>query len=146
MPNRCAGKGIKKYEQTIKGNKKVDTFTTWERKMLNSAEYIALFPNVMIGLYVDHFYVFWLEPVSIDKTKEHMQIYYVGKNSANGEELKELRKQNLKFWKDVMLEDVNAIEGMQNGRSSPAYNGGNFSPVMDQPTHQFHKWVADNVI
>ena len=45
-----------------------------------------------------------------------------------------------------MQEDVNAIEGMQNGRGSPAYNGGNFSPAMDQPTHQFHKWVAENLI
>ena len=26
---------------------------------------------------------------------------------------KELRKENSRFWKDVMLEDVNAIEGMQ---------------------------------
>ena len=24
-------------------------------------------------------------------------------------------------------------------------NGGNFSSVMDNPTHQFHKWVADNL-
>ena len=39
-----------------------------------------------------------------------------------------------------------AIEGMQDGRSSPVYNGGNFSPVMDQPTHQFHKWVANSLI
>ena len=146
LPNRFAGQGSKKYEQPIKGNKKFDIFPNWKKDMLKNSEYIALFPNVMIGLHIDHFYVFWLEPVSIDKTKEHMQIYYVGKNSANGEELKELRKQNLKFWKDVMLEDVNAIEGMQNGRSSPAYNGGNFSPAMDQPTHQFHKWVADNLI
>ena len=45
-----------------------------------------------------------------------------------------------------MLEDISAIEGMQNGRNSPAYNGGNFSPVMDNPTHQFHKWVAGNLI
>jgi len=28
-----------------------------------------------------------------------------------------------------MLEDISAIEGMQEGRSSPVYNGGNFSPV-----------------
>ena len=146
LPNRFAGQGSKKYEQPIKGNKKFDIFPNWKKDMLKNSEYIALFPNVMIGLHIDHFYVFWLEPVSIDKTKEHMQIYYVGKNSANGEELKELRKQNLKFWKDVMLEDVIAIEGMQNGRSSPAYNGGNFSPVMDQPTHQFHKWVANSLI
>ena len=72
----------------------------------------------MIGLHVDHFYVFWLEPLSISKTKEHMEIYYVGNHSANGEELKDLRKENSRFWKDVMLEDVSAIEGMQEGRLS----------------------------
>ena len=100
----------------------------------------------MIGLHVDHFYVFWLEPLAMNKTKEHMQMYYIGQESANGEQLKEMRKQNLKFWKDVMFEDINAVEGMQEGRNSPVYNGGNFSPIMDQPTHQFHKWVAQNLI
>ena len=38
-----------------------------------------------------------------------------------------------------------AIEGMQKGRSSPVYNGGNFSPIMDTPTLMFHKWVATNL-
>ena len=113
--------------------------------VLKNSEYIALFPNVMIGLHIDHFYVFWLEPMTMNATKEHMQMYYVGNESANGDDLKELRKENSRFWKDVMLEDVNAIEGMQKGRSSPAYDGGNFSPIMDQPTHQFHKWVANSL-
>ena len=146
LPNRFAGQGSKKYEQPIQGNKKFNTFPNWKKNMLKNSEYIALFPNVMIGLHIDHFYVFWLEPLSIDKTKEHMQIYYVGNESANGDELKKLRKENARFWKDVMLEDVSAIEGMQKGRCSPIYNGGNFSPIMDQPTHQFHKWVANNLI
>ena len=146
LPNRFAGQGSKKYDQIVKGNKIFDTFPNWEKSMLKNSEYIALFPNVMIGLHVDHFYVFWLEPLAMNKTKEHMQMYYVGEESANGEQLKEMRKQNLKFWKDVMLEDINAVEGMQEGRNSPAYDGGNFSPIMDQPTHQFHKWVAQNLI
>ena len=146
LPNRFAGQGSKKYEQPMKGNKKFDTFPNWDKDWLKNSEYVALFPNVMIGLHVDHFYVFWLEPLSISKTKEHMQMYYIGNNSANGNELKELRKENARFWKDVMLEDVHAIEGMQEGRNSPVYNGGNFSPVMDQPTHQFHKWVANSLI
>ena len=146
LPNRFAGQGSKKYDQIVKGNKIFDTFPNWEKSMLKNSEYIALFPNVMIGLHVDHFYVFWLEPLAMNKTKEHMQMYYVGEESANGEQLKEMRKQNLKFWKDVMLEDINADEGMQEGRNSPVYNGGNFSPIMDQPTHQFHKWVAHNLI
>ena len=45
-----------------------------------------------------------------------------------------------------MLEDIKAIEGMQKGRNSPAYNSGNFSPIMDNPTHQFHRWVATNLM
>ena len=145
LPNRFAGQGSKKYEQLIKGNKKFNSFANWEKNKLKNSEYIALFPNVMIGLHVDHFYVFWLEPLAMNKTKEHMHMYYVGNESANGEYLKELRKENSRFWKDVMLEDISAIEGMQEGRNSPIYNGGNFSPVMDQPTHQFHKWVANSL-
>ena len=146
LPNRFAGQGSSKYQQLIKGNKKFNTFPNWEKNLLKNSEYIALFPNVMIGLHVDHFYVFWLEPLSINKTKEHMQMYYVGKESASNDDLHELRKENARFWKDVMLEDINAIEGMQDGRNSPVYNGGNFSPIMDQPTHQFHKWVANSLI
>ncbi len=146
LPNRFAGQGSNKYEQPVKGNKKFNTFPNWEKTMLKNSEYIALFPNVMIGLHVDHFYVFWLEPLTMNKTKEHMQMYYVGNESANGEEFKELRKENSRFWKEVMLEDVSAIEGMQEGRNSPVYNGGNFSAVMDLPTHQFHKWVAANLV
>ena len=146
LPNRFAGQGSKNYQQLIKGNKKFNTFPNWDKNLLKNSEYIALFPNVMIGLHIDHFYIFWLEPLSINKTREHMQMYYVGDESANGKELHELRKENARFWKDVMLEDINAIEGMQEGRNSPVYNGGNFSPIMDQPTHQFHKWVANSLL
>ena len=146
LPNRFAGQGSKKYEQPVKGNRKFNSFPNWDKSKTKNSEYVALFPNVMIGLHIDHFYVFWLEPIEMNRTREHMQMYYVGKESANGEELKDLRKENSRFWKDVMMEDVSAIEGMQEGRSSPVYNGGNFSPVMDQPTHQFHKWVANSLI
>ena len=53
-------------------------------------------------------------------------------------------KRKTRIWKDVMSDDIKAVEGI--GRNSPVYNGGNFSPVMDNPTHQFHKWVASNLI
>ena len=146
FPNRFAGQGSKKYKQLVKDNKKFNTFKNWNKDFLERSEYIALFPNVMIGLHIDHFYVFWLEPLAVNKTKEHMQMYYIGEESANGKQCKNLRKENSRFWKDVMIEDISAIEGMQEGRNSPVYNGGNFSPVMDSPTHQFHKWVANNLL
>ena len=146
LPNRFAGQGSKKYDQLIKGNKTFNNFKNWPIELSKKSEYIALFPNVMIGLHVDHFYAFWLEPISTNKTKEHLAMYYIGENSANGKELESMRKKNKRFWKEVMSEDIKAIEGMQEGRNSPVYNGGNFSPVMDNPTHQFHKWVASNLI
>ena len=146
LPNRFAGQGSKKYNQLIEGNKTFDNFKNWPKDLSKNSEYIALFPNVMIGLHIDHFYAFWLEPISINETKEHLAMYYVGDNSANGKELKNMRKENVEFWKDVMSEDIKAVEGMQSGRNSPVYNGGNFSPVMDNPLHQFHKWVANNLI
>ena len=59
---------------------------------------------------------------------------------------KSLRKQNFKQWHSIQTEDLNIIEGMQEGRNSPVYNGGNFSPVLDNPTHHFNKWVATSLI
>ena len=144
--NRYAGQGSNKYEQPLKGNKSFANFSNWPKEFSKNSEYIALFPNVMIGLHIDHFYVFWLEPISVNETKEHLAMYYVGEESANGKEFENMRKENSRFWKGVMSEDIKAIEGMQEGRSSPSYNGGNFSPIMDNPTHQFHKWVAGNLI
>ena len=75
-----------------------------------------------------------------------MEIYYVGEEAANSKKYKSLRKQNYNLWHSIQSEDLNIIEGMQSGRKSPIYNGGNFSPVMDNPTHHFHKWVVENII
>ena len=71
-------------------------------------------------------------------------MYYVGDESASSEDLKEMREKNFKFWQEVMNEDVNAIEGMQEGRNSQHIMV-EFSPVMDTPTLMFHKWVANNL-
>jgi choline monooxygenase len=140
-----SGQGSNKYSQQFDGNKKLSTFPNWPNNLYQNSEYVSLFPNVMLGIHVDHFYAFWLEPLSNKNTREHFEMYYVGDESASSDEYKEIRKNNFAFWQEVMNEDVSAIEGMQKGRSSPAYNGGNFSPVMDTPTLMFHKWVAINL-
>ena len=140
-----SGQGSNKYSQQFDGNKKLLTFPNWPKDLYQNSEYVSLFPNVMLGIHVDHFYAFWLEPLSNNNTREHFEMYYVGDESASSDEYKEIRKKNFAFWQEVMNEDIAAIEGMQKGRSSPAYNGGNFSPVMDTPTLMFHKWVATNL-
>ncbi len=145
LPNRFAGQGTVVYNPRLKGKEKFPCFPNWPKNKENIAEYVALFPNVMLGIHKDHFYAYWLEPKSNDLTLEHMEIYYVGDNAANSKKFKSLRKQNFKLWEDIQKEDVDIIQGMQIGRNSNVYNGGNFSPVMDNPTHHFHKWVATNI-
>ena len=140
-----SGQGSNKYSQQFDGNIKFKCFPNWPNELSEKSEYVSLYPNVMLGIHIDHFYAFWLEPISNNQTKEHFELYYVGDESASSDEFKDIREKNFAFWQEVMNEDVTAIEGMQNGRNSPAYNGGNFSPVMDTPTLMFHKWVATNL-
>ncbi len=140
-----SGQGSDKYSQQFDGNIKFKCFPNWPTELYEKSEYVSLYPNVMLGIHIDHFYAFWLEPISNNQTKEHFELYYVGDESASSDEFKDIREKNFAFWQEVMNEDVTAIEGMQKGRSSPAYNGGNFSPVMDTPTLMFHKWVATNL-
>ena len=146
LPNRFAGQGTTVYNPRLKGKEKFPCFPNWPQAKHHIAEYVALFPNVMLGIHKDHYYAFWLEPVNYKYTIEHMEIYYVGEKAANSKKFKSLRKKNYKLWKGVQSEDLNIIEGMQEGRNSPSYNGGNFSPIMDNPTHHFHKWVATNIV
>ena len=146
LPNRFAGQGTMVYNPRLEGKEQFPSFANWHKDKEHIAEYVALFPNVMLGIHKDHYYAYWLEPVNYDYTLEHMEIYYVGEEAANSERFKQLRKQNHKLWEDIQKEDINIIQGMQEGRNSPIYNGGNFSPVMDNPTHHFHKWVATNLV
>jgi choline monooxygenase len=43
LPNRFAGQGSKKYEQPIKGNKKFDTFSNWEKSKLKIQNILLYF-------------------------------------------------------------------------------------------------------
>ena len=146
LPNRFAGQGTINYNPKFNNKEKLPCFPNWPKNKENIAEYVALFPNVMLGIHKDHYYAYWLEPIDHENTLEHMEIYYVGEKAAKSGKFKSLRKQNHKLWEDIQKEDVDIIQRMQIGRNSNAYNGGNFSPDMDNPTHQFHRWVSTNIV
>ncbi|MBO9397416.1 aromatic ring-hydroxylating dioxygenase subunit alpha [Shimia sp. R9_2] len=101
------------------------------------AEYVALYPNVLLGAQRDHSFAIVLEPVSCDQTREHVHLYYAASETDPA-----LRAQNAAQWKEVFEEDIFVVEGMQKGRHAPGFDGGRFSPAMDGPTHCFHDWVA----
>ncbi len=139
-----AGQGTTVYDPDYLDGERFLSFGNWSKDKHAHAEYVALFPNVWIGLHVDHLYTVILSPVAMDRTVESFQFYYLG--DAAGERFANKRATSLAAWHEVFAEDIGVVEGMQLGRRSPAYQGGVFSPVMDQPTHHFHQWVARRLL
>ena len=108
------------------------------------AEYIAFFPNVLFAAQRDHAYAMVLMPKGPERTVEQTEIYYAF-DPETRPDLAPMIAQNAELWKGVLEEDLFVVEGMQTGRHGPLFDGGKFSPVMDNPTHVFHRWCAENL-
>ncbi len=106
-------------------------------KWNEGAEYICLYPNVLLAAQREHAYAIILQPIATDRTIEHVHIYYAAANTDA-----DLRRKNTAQWKEIFEEDIGVVEGMQRGRAAPGFDGGRFSPAMDSPTHCFHDWIA----
>lgn len=133
-----SGQGTLVYSQMIQdGATCFPDFADLSNKWDEAAEYIALYPNVLLGVHRDHAYSILLMPQGQNKTQERINIYYASKDTNS-----DLRQRNAQQWKDIFIEDIFVVEGMQQGRQAPDFDGGRFSPAMDGPTHMFHDWVA----
>ncbi len=119
------------------------TFDNLSERWDKEAEYITFYPNVMLGVHKDHTFGIVLEPKSPSQTLEHIEIYYTS-DEMRSNEWQDMRETNAAFWKEVFAEDVGVVEAMQMGRNADGFDGGHFSPVMDESTHHFHRWVASH--
>jgi hypothetical protein len=81
-----------------------------------------------------------VEPKCYNETVEHIHFYY----ASDTTEAKN-RKINTKQWKEVFEEDIFVVQGMQSGRHATSFDGGRFSPIMDEATHCYHDWVANKI-
>ena len=141
-PGKYSGQGTLVYRQ-IEGDDGATfpDFPGLSDKWNEGAEYITVFPNVMLGAQRDHAFAIILEPKELDETSEHIHLYYAQEDTSQA-----LRDKNAALWKVVFEEDVFVVEGMQKGRHAPGFDGGRFSPAMDGPTHLFHQWVAEKIM
>jgi phenylpropionate dioxygenase-like ring-hydroxylating dioxygenase large terminal subunit len=131
------GQGTTVYNPDLKFPRFAEQGEIWDE----GAEYPMFFPNVMIGLQNDHTYGFIVVPETHERSVEHVQIFYTDPSVA-GDEWTEKRQKNAVQWREVFEEDIFVVEGMQKGRHASMFDGGKFSPVMDNPTHDFHDWIA----
>jgi len=139
------GQGSNAYRLSDEAGTALPRFPEWPKNKLEQAEYVAFYPNVLLGIQADHAFAMIVEPVAHDNSIEHLRLFYVGEEALNDEHSAS-RNATLESWRVVFGEDIGAVEGMQKGRASPGYRGGVFSPVMDNPTHHFHQWVARKLV
>lgn len=136
-----SGQGTLNYTLSEVSGHTLPAFPDWPEDKRTEGEYISLYPNLLLGMQVDHMFAIILQPRACDDTLEKLQISYVNKQ-ATEDELAGCRHAVMASWKIVFEEDIFAVEGMQQGRKSPGFDGGVFSPVLDQPSHVFHRWVS----
>ena len=140
-PGLYAGQGTLVYRQLQDENGDVfPDFDGLSQMWDTGAEYVAAFPNVLLGVHRDHAYAIILLPEGLDRTVEHVHLFYTTPDTDQA-----LRDRNAAQWKEVFVEDVFVVEGMQRGRLAPGFDGGRFSPAMDGPTHVFHDWIAAQI-
>ncbi|MBF2720051.1 aromatic ring-hydroxylating dioxygenase subunit alpha [Psychrobacter sp. NG254] len=139
--DRFAGQGSYKYNLSDTQGTHLPKFPSWPEDKLRHAEYVALFPNVLLGIQADHVFAMMIDPISAEKTTEKLRLYFVSDESAK-DIYAACRTATLESWRVVFSEDITAVEGLQKGRHSPGFGGGVFSPEMDLPTHFFQKWLA----
>ena len=133
-----SGQGTLVYRQLKDdAGKSFADFEALDSKWDAGAEYLSIYPNVLLGVHRDHAFAIILRPDGPEKTREHVHLYYATETTDDG-----LRQRNAALWKEVFEEDIFVVEGMQRGRKAPGFDGGQFSPAMDGPTHCFHKWAA----
>ncbi len=139
--NRYSGQGTLVYRQLSGPQGAIfPDFGNLSNKWDTAAEYIAVYPNVLLGVHRDHAFAIVLLPQGPEATQENIHLYYATDTTDAG-----LRAENTELWKQVFEEDIFVVEGMQRGRHAPKFDGGRFSPAMDSPTHMFHAWVAGKV-
>lgn len=134
------GQGSLVYDFAGQAGITMPTLDGWPEEQKQVAEYVAIYPNLLVGIQVDHIYAVIVMPKTFEQTTERFRIYTL--DESTGPDYEPQRKIIRDGWELVFAQDVTAVEGMQASRHSPAYDGGVFSPVLDNPTHHFHNWVA----
>ena len=103
------------------------------------------FPHFAAEVFPDQFSVLVSYPIAPNKTREELHVFLIGE-AATSDTYAEAREATLRMWDDLNREDLGMLELLQQGRLSPAYDGGRLSPHWEGPTHDFGRRVVERIL
>lgn len=108
--------------------------------------WFACFPNFAAEVYPDQFTVLTTTPIAPDETLEEMHFFVCGDAAAEDPAYENGRRDLIRMWEDLNAEDIALLERLQQGRLSPAFDGGSLSPAWEGPTHLFGRKVVEAIL
>jgi choline monooxygenase len=135
------GQGSHYYDTVRGGHGDLPNFPGLSEHWKNRAEYPAILPNLMFGLHPDHLVFFGVIPLSPALTEEVFHFYFVG-DAAMSDAHEASRARVIGNLISINAEDIGIVESMQQGRRSPGYVKGPFSPYQEATLHQFQLKIA----
>ena len=139
---RFAGQGTLAYRPMLSPDgSRLPAFDGLSECWSEGAEYVALYPNLLLGVHKDHTFALRLEPLAPDR---RASTWRSGSPTAAAldDAHTDVRERLSALWREVFEEDIQVVEGMQQGRHADRFDGGVLSPRMDAATAAFHQWAA----
>ena len=140
VEERVMGQQSLNYQPDDAGNA-LPRFASIPEERATTAEYLLLFPNLMLSVTPDHYRVTLVIPESVERTHQRWRFFFVGEKSARPE-FEAARNSVVERVDAYTQEDIDILEKLQAGRHSSAYDGGRFSPYHETTVHQFQKQIA----
>ena len=103
------------------------------------------FPHFAAEVFPDQFSVLVSYPVAPDKTREELHIFLIG-DAATSDQYKDAREAMFRMWDELNREDLVVLKLLQQGRLSPAYDGGRLSSHWEGSTHDFGRRIVERII
>jgi choline monooxygenase len=130
----CYGSGVDVKQEDTKNSKALSV----------TSRYLSLFPNFIIGTYFPNQVGVYLNvPIAPGVTSQKRIIYTTGGKDMGKEEIEMVKN----IWWSVHKEDHEMCERLQEGRSSPASDGGGLlSPVWEKGVQAFQKLIINSTM
>ena len=112
---------------------------------LNAGRFMLLFPNATLSVLPNHMFLMILDPIAPDRTVERTYLM-THPDTMEGPGAEDALSDLLGFWDDVNLEDIEIVENVQAGISTPEYQGGRMCYRFEEPVHRFQNMVIDRLV
>ncbi|MGH6933915.1 MAG: aromatic ring-hydroxylating oxygenase subunit alpha [Dongiaceae bacterium] len=142
--NRFVGTATRDYHPSDASGSALPQFPSLTDTQRLVGEYPVVFPNLWLGVQVDHFFAVVVYPKGAALTEQRFHLYFIG-DQALDEGYATTRAEIVERWRTINTEDVAIAERLQDGRASPGFDGGALSPVQDFGSHHFMRMVASFV-